>query len=320
MSFLAKREYETYQGGRNASLWVTAGIYAALVGALAAYGYVRAGASLELTIGAGVLLFAFIGWAQASLSNGFHEAAHHNLFEGQNDRVAAILTGYPVFFTLGYRTTHMQHHLKFGDPELDPDFATFHPFPRTRWRLLQRLVWMGSGLAAGLQLMHRNLRPQSKSSKGGASKADFVGLVVVQASIFGAFALTLGPLEYLLFWILPLGTVAKLCKSTRAFCEHGSPDRPYVLRTITGKPWQTNTLGMYGFHFHGEHHLYPWAPYARLDALFKRHQEALADPFYRAQIAAEYEWFDGGYLRLLVKWFRELPWSLPAEAEEVRAS
>ena len=322
--FLDKSEFEAYQGGQDASLRLTAALWAFVVLVFAGMRLALASGSAWVFVPAGVLAFLAIGWAQASLSNGFHEAVHYNFGRRHRDALALALLGYPTFFTLNYRTVHMQHHRAVGDPREDPDFATFSPFPRTRGELLHRLLYMGSGIAAAKQLLTRNLKrtpglARSKRKGRGGHARELAGLAIVQVAILGLVWGILGsPLYYLLFWILPLGTVGKLAKSTRAFCEHGSPDRAFVLRTITGTPLQTGTLGMYGFHYHGEHHLYPWVPWARLGALHRQHLRALEqDARYRAEHDPAFEVFEGGYFRLLWKWFRELSWQRPGEVASV---
>lgn len=312
-TFLAKEEFEAYKGGQNSALWLTAGLWGFLVLLLLGLRAALDTGLWTVYVPVGLVVFVLVGWVQASLSNGFHEAVHYNFGERHSDLLSLVLLGYPTFFTLNYRTLHMQHHRWFGDPAQDPDYATFTPFPRTRGEFLKRLFFMGSGIAAARQLVTRNLRPQRKlarSPKSGRA-AELFGLALTQLAILGLYALILSPLHYLFFWVLPLGTVGKLAKSTRAFCEHGSPERGWVLRTITGTRWQTGTLGMYGFHYHAEHHFYPWVPYPRLAALYRRHQGELAKAEYRAQHASEYEAFEGGYFRLLLKWFKALPWRRP---------
>ena len=317
-TFLTKEEFDTYKGGQNAALRLTAALWGFLVLLLIGFAAVIETGQWLWIVPAGAVVFVLVGWVQASLSNGFHEAVHYNFGEKHSDAASLFLLGYPTFFTLNYRTVHMQHHRYFGDPEKDPDYKTFTPFPRTRGEFLKRLFFMGSGIAAAHQLLTKNLKPQkqlsrSTKSTGGGRGKELAGLVLTQLVILGLYSLILSPWYYLFFWVAPLGTVGKLAKSTRAFCEHGSPDREWVLRTITGSPLQTGTLGMYGFHFHGEHHLYPWVPYPRLEALYHRHLREHEDPAYRAEHGSEYEFFDGGYFRLLWKWFQDLPWERPQD-------
>ena len=311
---LSKAEYAEFRGGQGASLALTAWLWAGVVLAVAV---LRLLLELESSLAfwiAAPFVFVWIGWSQASLNNGFHEAVHDNLGAPHRERTALWLLGFPTFFTSNYRAVHMRHHQRVGDPEHDPDFRTYAGFPRSKWQFLGRLFVMGSGLAAARQLLTRNLRSSSavlrKPQASGASRLEWVGLAVTQLVLLGAFTATFagvgGGWMYVAFWLLPLGTVAKLAKSTRAFCEHGSPDHVYVLRTITGTFWQTATLGMYGFHYHGEHHLYPWVAYPRLPSLQARLASELEpDPMTRD---GRYEHHAGGYFDLLAKWFRELPW------------
>lgn len=317
-----KQEFPRYQGGQNASLWLTAVLWALALGGLLALRRAVATGEPLIWAPAGLLVFLLVGWCQASLSNGFHEAVHRNFGARHSDLLSLLVLGFPTFFTMHYRTVHLAHHQHFGDPVEDPDFSAFSPFPRSRWEMIGHLVLMGSGLAAAHQLITRNLRRgedvtgRKRSQVGKPLARELVGLALVQLAILGLFALIFGvtwaPLWYLGFWILPLGMVAKLLKSMRAVCEHASPDRPFVLRTITGRPWQTITLGTYGFHYHGEHHLWPWVAYGSLAPLHERvRDELLADP---DTAEGHYEHYEGGYLSLLAKWFRELPWRRSPDA------
>ncbi len=338
MTSLTKAEFPTYQGGQDKALWLTAALWALALGSLVGLRFVFASGSAWGTPLAFLAVFVLVGWCQASLSNGFHEAVHRNFGKNHKEWLSLALLGYPTFFTMQYRTVHLQHHLKGGDREDDPDFATYGRFPKSRLEMLGRFFMMGSGLAAAQQLLTKNLRSgevaagRLKKDEGSgdapataAPTGDLLGLAAVQltllaffTAVFGPlFGYLYGPLFYVALWILPLGTVAKLIKATRSFCEHGSRDRDYVLRTITGKPWQTGTLGMYGFNFHAEHHLYPWVPYASLSALHDRLASDLASEPETHQ--GEYVLFEGGYFGLLVHWFKELPWRAPAESSAVQA-
>lgn len=330
MNPLKKAEFATYQGGQNSALRLTALLWGIALLAIACVRYAYVGADPWLIVPVFALGFVTVGWCQASLSNGFHEAVHNNFGEKHSDFLSLVLLGYPTFFTLQYRTVHLQHHLKAGEPTEDPDFATYGQFPRSRFEMLTRFILMASGLAAAKQLLTKNLKSGDEAAgrlKDGEAKPkkpvrDLVGLALVQLTLLGVFVglfgLRLGPVFYVGLWILPLGTIAKFIKATRAFCEHGSPDRDYVLRTITGKPWQTGTLGMYGFHYHAEHHLYPWVAYARLSTLHDRLAPGLADDADTHQ--GRYELFDGGYFGLLSSWFKGLPWRAPREASTQAAA
>ena len=329
MTSLTKSEFPDYQGGQNDALKLTALLWALAIAAVLASRFALGTSNPWIVAPVWATAFVLIGWCQASLSNGFHEAVHSNFGARHRDWLSLVLLGYPTFFTMQYRTVHLQHHLKAGDPTEDPDFETYGHFPRSRFEMLGRFVLMASGLAAAKQLVTKNLKSGDeaagrKTSGESASKPplrDLAGLAAVQLVILGGFVLAfgwkLGPLTYIGLWILPLGTIAKFVKSTRAFCEHGSPDREYVLRTITGKPWQTGTLGMYGFHYHAEHHLYPWVAYARLAKLHERLKPSLLEN--SATHQGQFELFHGGYFALLAAWFRDLPWRVPEQAHEAQS-
>lgn len=330
MTSLTRDELPAYKGGQNRALALTAFLWASLVGGL--FGLRAAVATGDPLVigGVGLAVFVLVGWCQASLSNGFHEAVHRNFGTKHSDLLSLVLLGYPTFFTLQYRTVHLQHHAKGGNPTEDPDFKTYSNFPRSRWEMLGRMALMASGLAAAKQLLTKNLRSGAEAAgkvkkpedKKRAPLKDLVGLGLTQLFIVGIylaiFGAPLGAAFYVGFYMAPLGTVGKFIKATRSFCEHGSPDQAFVLRTITGKPWQTGTLGMYGFHYHAEHHLYPWVPYAKLPSLHGRLRAELVETGETNQ--GPYELFEGGYFGLLAHWFKGLPWRAPEGPEKAAAN
>lgn len=338
---LPKSEYDAYRHGQNAAFRLTVILWALILGSLFGLGALaQSTLPLVAKVPIGAALFVFLGWLQASISNGFHEACHENLIEGHGkrpkfwDRVSAILLGYPTFFTLTYREVHTQHHVKGGDPTEDPDVVTYGGFPRSRMEMLGRFATMATGVSAAQQVLRRVFgardgdsveaklaaaRKQRAARHGSATPmGELPWLVATQLGIvalfLGIFGWPWGLAWYVGFWILPLGTIAKTVKASRSFCEHGAPDNVFVLRTITGKPWQLGTLGMYGFSYHAEHHLYPWVPYSKLPEL---HERLKADILATGETRlGKYELFEGGYFALLAKWFSDLPWTAPPAAAE----
>jgi fatty acid desaturase len=202
---------------------------------------------------------------------------------------------------MSYRTVHLEHHQHLGTPS-DPEFSLYSVFPKSRTAMLLRFVWFVSGIPAILQFFQLQ-------SSGAGSRGVSGSLAAVQMVIVLAFYLAFGNvLFYIFLWALPVATVGKLLSSTRLLCEHSSPSHEWVVRTISGPRWQTWIMGAFDFNFHSEHHLFPSVPYAGLSELHSRHKAyAQSHPEYRP-FDGRLEFFEGGYLRLLGVWFRELPW------------
>jgi fatty acid desaturase len=313
--FRSRQEFRSFHQGEAQSFAVLALLYAI---ASAALGLVYATLHMPpmLAIPADVGAFIVIGWAQYSIGNGLHEAVHHNLKNKKSDRLAALLTAYPVGLTVMYRDIHLRHHRHLGT-ERDPELHLYTSFPQTKTALIVRILWFVSGVPAVLQFLQQQ---SSAAAQGGrVSYAEPLALVGVQICLVSAFWWVFGnPLYYLLFWALPIATVGKLLSTTRLLCEHGSPTRDWVVRTIDGSRWQTWLMGAFDFNYHAEHHLFPSVPYAKLEQLHRRHRDYFEQhPEYRP-FDGRFEFFPGGYLALLGLWFRALPWRKPANIQIAR--
>jgi fatty acid desaturase len=260
------------------------------------------------------VMFCVIGWAQYSVGNAMHEAVHHNLCNRRGDLLASVLTAWPIGLTMRYRGPHLAHHRFLGTTQ-DPDYPMYTRFPRSKFALALRLLWFVSGVPAAIQFLGlRGSRDPAvidapRTRKSARQYADLLGFGATQVAILGLFWLTFGtPIFYLLFWCLPIATVGKLLSSTRFLCEHGSPNREWVVRTIHGQHWQTWVMGAYDFNYHGEHHLFPYVPFAHLRRLHMTHREYAARHPEYLPLEGKLETYDGGYLSLLAHWFRVLPW------------
>ena len=131
-------------------------------------------------------------------------------------------------------------------------------------------------------------------------------LALTQLLILAIFALSVGWFYYIWLWLIPLASFAKFFSSTRAFCEHGSPDNEPVIRTITGSYAGEKILGVFCFHYHAEHHRYVGIPYNQLRRAHQQANPALYEAGGKAG-GERYELYQYGYLRLLLDWFRALP-------------
>lgn len=307
--FRDSKEFQSYHVGQEWAFFVLALLYGVILLALVS---VWAAADLALAYAVPIYLAAFItiGWAQYSIGNGLHEAVHHNLCNRKSDVLASLLTAYPVGLTMTYRDFHLKHHQHLGT-DRDPELELYTSFPKTKLALLSRFLWYASGLPAILQFFQQ--QRTAASATGRRSYAEPVTFIAVQAFILGMFWLAFAnPVYYFFFWALPVATVGKLLSTTRLLCEHGSPDRGWVVRTIDGARWQTWLMGAFDFNYHGEHHLFPSIPYAKLQPLHRLHCVVLSQNTEHQSFGGRYELFSGGYLALLRHWFHVLPWRRPS--------
>lgn len=257
---------------------------------------------------AAAMLFIAIGWSQFTISNALHEAVHHNLVEKQRDWLAALFTAWPIGFTMTYRQVHLDHHRYFGEPARDPDYGTYSQFPDSKLAFTRWLLFNLSGIAAARQFFAQGSR-RSDSRSLRLRLTERVGLILVQSVILAVFWIAFGtPLAYLAFWVLPLVTVAKALSATRTLCEHGDANGSrLMLRTITGTPLQSAIMGLFGFDYHAEHHLYPTVPFAALPRLHEQHEHAIAADAGRTVPNVVFTVFEGGHMSLLASWLRTLP-------------
>ena len=248
-------------------------------------------------------LFILIGWCQFSLSNAFHEALHGNFGLNQNNLLACLITAYPIGFTFGYKKVHLNHHKYFGNPNKDPDFSGYYPFPKSKNILLLRFLRDLSGISAAKQFFSNNAIFDNKLRMF----KEYFLLIIVQILIFYLFLeiysnIEQGGLFFIILWLFPLMTIGKFCSNTRLLCEHGSKTGLLTFRTITGSFYETYTLGAFNFNLHAEHHIKPWIPYTRLKSSINIINGKVDSDLIK------YEIYDKGYLNMILKWFKDLPW------------
>lgn len=310
--FKDREEFQSFHTGEERSFLVIALLYA-IAGAALCLVWAAVWMPIPVAVPTCVIAFIVIGWAQYSLGNGLHEAVHHNLRNKKGDQLAALLTAYPVGLTMTYRGIHLGHHKYLGTIR-DPEFSLYSSFPQTKGALIMRFIWFVSGVPATLQFLAQQRNTFSASGKRGFY--DLLCFVGVQIGLIGLFWWAYGnPLFYIAFWVLPIATVGKLLSTTRLLCEHGSPTRDWVVRTIDGSLLQTWVMGAFDFNYHGEHHLWPSVPYAQLQRLHRAHRTYCEqNPGYQP-FDGRFEYFSGGYLALLSRWIRILPWRKHAQIQ-----
>ena len=170
-----------------------------------------------------------------------------------------------------------------------------------------RLLLNLCGWYALLQFLGLRQNPMEaeKQHPGTTARGSMIKVLATQGMLVLLFSVSIGWFYYFWMWLIPLVTFGKFFTSTRAFCEHGSPDRVPVIRTITGPYLQEKILGIFCFNYHAEHHHSVGIPYHRL----AQAHTLLENELYHASrpSGARYEHYDGGYVSLILQWFRALP-------------
>lgn len=216
-----------------------------------------------------ILAVPLIGALQHALSILLHEAVHSLFFKNKklNDFVGNILFGYPIGFSLDYRSVHFPHHTFLGTDD-DPDMVNYRDFPAPRTRLIKKILTDFSGIGAVLQFLNFTPSENTATKKPSGKKAHLLGIVLTQLFIFALFILSGFWWLYFFLWIGPLVTVAKGLAQLRNLAEHllrtNAPDGAERIRTFTSNRVERFFIGPLNFNYHAEHHWYPMIPYYNL--------------------------------------------------------
>lgn len=291
----------------NAIFFQVAGVYAVMIATIYGVGTINpSDAPLFLT--ASVLAWAIIGWGQFALFNALHEGLHRRFGSPHREFLCFGLAAYPLGFDETYRQIHLDHHKYFGDAQRDPDYFNYGAFPTSKRAFIGRFLLNLCGWNAMLQffgLQQAGGGVSADSKKAPVVKRPLLKLLAAQLLVLSLFSVTVGWLYYFWLWLLPLATFGKLFTSTRAFCEHASPDNEPTIRTITGGYLGEKILGVFCFHYHAEHHLYVGIPYNQLEEAHVLLRGSIFTAEYEQP--PRYEMYSQGYFQLIYKWFRDLP-------------
>ncbi|MEH6592411.1 MAG: fatty acid desaturase [Halioglobus sp.] len=252
---------------------------------------------------ASVAAWAIIGWSQFALFNALHEGLHRRFGDPHRDRLCYALSAYPVGFDDSYRRVHLDHHKYFGDPARDPDYPNYGKFPVSRMDFLKQLALNLCGWYAILQFL--GIRQGGTSEQEDVPSRAIVPIALAQILLLLLFSVLVGWFYYIWLWLIPLVTFGKFFSSTRAFCEHGSPDNSLTIRTITGSFLGEKVFGVFCFHYHAEHHEFVGVPYNQLQQV---HQLEAEEMYTGSRVeGVRYEHFERGYFQLLHQWYKGLP-------------
>jgi fatty acid desaturase len=228
-----------------------------------------------------------IAGAQHGLSLISHEAVHRLLWPESkriNDFVATYFFAAPAVLPFNvYRQRHLIHHRLVSK---EGDTKNYYLRDLSGMGLFKEILRSVSGIDYFLQAF------SALDAGKGEEYEDFEenlsrdkrSLVIVHLVLFGVFT-AFDPLYYyiptyyVLLWLGPMLTVSLLFGKLRSIVEHQPPRSGYdssseteyfkntpgpMLRSVRATWLERLFLSKINFHFHGEHHLWPWISYQHL--------------------------------------------------------
>jgi fatty acid desaturase len=235
----------------------------------------------------------FIAGAQHGLSMITHEAAHRLIWPQDkriNDFIAAYLFAAPVVLPFQvYRKRHLIHHQQLSRED---DTKTLYRRSLSGWRFFFEILRSISGIdycQQALEAMRYGQGQDSDQFKQQLRHGQCV-IVFVHVILFLLFLLVdplhFGlPTYYVILWLAPLPTLSFLFGKLRSIAEHhplvdasqAGMHSPYfmetslpVARSIKANWIERLFLSKIHFHFHAEHHLWPWISYQHLPQINAR--------------------------------------------------
>ncbi|AIT21304.1 guanitoxin biosynthesis L-arginine gamma (S) hydroxylase [Burkholderia thailandensis] len=231
-----------------------------------------------------------IGSRQRALASLLHESCHKTFMRNRalNDLFGRWLAGYPIFQShRAYVKSHvLDHHTFLGDARRDPDYI--HYIESGLFDVRDRLDFVTRFIVKTILLLNvaGYLRYLLMNRLGEISreKKELAQLVLTQAAIFAAFYVAVGPLGYVVFWIVPIITTFQVIGWFSEISEHYP-----VIRTTRSTLTITRNrfpvlierafVGMHGDNYHLVHHLLAGIPFWNLR---RAHAILMEDPAYAA--------------------------------------
>jgi fatty acid desaturase len=247
---------------------------------------------VHLTLWSGTLAFVAIGFMQYRLVLASHEATHKTLLQPVwvNEGVGlfcASLVGVSLF---NYRRAHLEHHKYPQSIQDDIDGYIYRPLIKAPpgWRRLLLLLtgnyvdimtklrrkFIGDGDLEGSHALAGTARPEPVRVIW-----QLLPVVTAQVALWALFWWQLGWWTYLVFWLLPIFSIALQLDRIRTFLEHGYnyffPGPPIPDLSVAPQSTidvETNFLERYlfapfGFSDHQAHHAQLTVPFYHLPEL-----------------------------------------------------
>lgn len=238
-----------------------------------------------------VIAIILIAGGQHGLSLISHEAVHRLLWPNSkriNDFVATYFFAAPSLLPFNvYRQRHLLHHRLVSQPD---DTKTYYFRNLRGSRLVREVAKSLTGIDYLLQA-HAAL----KAGKSGTEYDNFEdnlsrdkrSILIVHGILFLGF-LAIDPLHfgiptyYVILWLGPMVTLSLLFGKLRSIVEHQPPPQydgieqrtgffknteGPMLRSVHATWAERLVLSKINFHYHAEHHLWPWISYQHLPAV-----------------------------------------------------
>jgi fatty acid desaturase len=211
-----------------------------------------------------------------------HTSDHGGLFPNPRlNKFVGNLCAYCLGYTqAGHRLTHLNHHL-YLNTERDPDLIWGRPADSSYqlFRMWMRDLILVSALSRLLQYSQHDRTSYRVAPWRTLTLRDLLTAVgkmwpvaVAQGLIFLWFTAILGPVYYLLLWVLPITTLYPAQIRLRSTVEHSfdvgyrpaAPQDGWIVRTTIGNLLERWVIAPFGTQHHFEHHLFPAIPHYNL--------------------------------------------------------
>ncbi|MGH8505183.1 MAG: fatty acid desaturase family protein [Stenotrophobium sp.] len=220
-----------------------------------------------------------------------HEAIHQYFVTRHRlNGLVALLCAFPIGLDRNYSWLHLDHHKHFPAADIDPDGPMYRDFPSSLTQWIRRLLLNASGLQVVFQVFEQRRQHAARPIRRHYFRHEWAWKLLVQLTLLVLFAVLGFAPGYVLFWLLPLVTLAKLLSFLRTFAEHAHPQYPGALRVFAKPSWLDHYLAYFGFLYHSEHHLRANVPYGDLP------QRSLQDAATKPAGAVMIVVYDGGHL------------------------
>ncbi|MFK7977379.1 MAG: fatty acid desaturase [Halioglobus sp.] len=238
-----------------------------------------------------LIAVVLISGGQHGLSLVSHEAVHRLLWPTSkkiNDFIATYFFAAPSLLPFNvYRQRHLLHHRLVS---MRGDTKTYYLRNLQNGRWFSEIVRSITGIDYLVQAMEAlqsgKVSDDFDNFENNLSK-DKRSLLIVHGAIFFAFfavdPLHYGiPTYYVLLWLGPMVTVSLLFGKLRSIVEHQPPPeyeaarveteffkntQGPMLRSVHATWPERLILSKINFHYHAEHHLWPWISYQHLPAV-----------------------------------------------------
>lgn len=240
-----------------------------------------------------LIAIIIIAGAQHGLSLIAHEASHFLIWPKNkriNDLIGTYLFAAPTLLPFNvYRQRHVIHHRLVSQPG-DTKDVYLRDF--RGWRFFVAVLRSLSG--ADFLLKVRDALSAGKGEEYERFESNLRRDQIAILAVNGALFLTITlfdplyfgiPTYYFILWLWPMLTVTFLFAKLRALVEHQpprtgwseAPETPYfmntpgpMLRSVNATWIERLCLSKINFHYHAEHHLWPWISYQHLPEIKSR--------------------------------------------------